>query len=78
VQVVKPIAHFLLLTWLAAILLPAAAQSQRPGGRQQGAGPRVGEPAPDFKLQTKDGQREVQLSSFKGQRPVVLVFGSFT
>jgi allophanate hydrolase subunit 2 len=39
---------------------------------------RVGDAAPDFKLKTKDGSREVQLSSFKGRRPVVLVFGSFT
>ena len=39
---------------------------------------RVGDAAPDFKLKTKDGSREVTLSSFKGKRPVVLVFGSFT
>jgi len=39
---------------------------------------RVGDAAPDFKLKTKDSSREVQLSSFKGKRPVVLVFGSFT
>jgi len=71
-------AYFLLVAWLATIALPAAAQSQRLGDRQRPAGPRVGEPAPDFKLKTKDGQREVRLSSFKGQRPVVLVFGSFT
>ena len=39
---------------------------------------RVGDAAPDFKLKTKDGSREVQLSSFKGKKPVVLIFGSFT
>jgi len=58
--------------------LPAAAQPQRIAGRQQLSGPRIGGQAPDFKLKTKDAKREVQLSGFKGQRPVVLVFGSFT
>lgn len=38
----------------------------------------VGEPAPDFSLQTTDHQDTVQLSSFRGQKPVVLVFGSYT
>lgn len=40
--------------------------------------PRVGEMAPDFTLKTADGKRSVTLSSFRGKRPVVLVFGSFT
>lgn len=39
---------------------------------------RVGDAAPDFKLKTRDGSREVTLSSFKGKRPVVLIFGSYT
>jgi hypothetical protein len=44
----------------------------------------VGEPAPDFVLRTADkkGQpqpiEQVQLSSFHGRQPVVLVFGSYT
>jgi hypothetical protein len=44
----------------------------------------VGDPAPDFVLHTVDktGHRqsgtEVQLSSFRGKQPVVLVFGSYT
>lgn len=40
-------------------------------------GPEVGEPAPDFELPTTDGAR-LSLASFRGKRPVVLVFGSFT
>jgi hypothetical protein len=40
-------------------------------------GPEVGDPAPDFRLQTTSGD-SIQLSSFRGQRPVALVFGSFT
>ncbi len=39
---------------------------------------RVGDPAPDFLLGTYSGKELVQLSSFKGRRPVVLVFGSYT
>ncbi|MBX9878630.1 MAG: redoxin domain-containing protein [Candidatus Obscuribacterales bacterium] len=39
---------------------------------------RIGDAAPDFKLKTKDFTREVELSSFKGKRPVVLIFGSYS
>jgi hypothetical protein len=38
----------------------------------------VGDAAPDFALKTLDGTAEVQLASFRAQRPVVLVFGSYT
>jgi hypothetical protein len=38
----------------------------------------VGEPAPDFNLRTADKRGRVSLSSFRGQKPVVLVFGSYT
>jgi hypothetical protein len=37
----------------------------------------VGQPAPDFKLQTLDKTAHVQLSELRG-KPVVLVFGSYT
>jgi hypothetical protein len=37
-----------------------------------------GDPAPDFTLPTTDHQSHVTLSSFAGQKPVVLVFGSYT
>jgi hypothetical protein len=38
----------------------------------------VGDPAPDFTLPSIDRSARVQLSSFRGRRPVVLVFGSYT
>jgi hypothetical protein len=41
-------------------------------------GPRVGQPAPDFTLTTQDGKTTMSLSQFRGKKPVVLVFGSFT
>src|SRR5437762_11231236 len=37
-----------------------------------------GMPAPDFNLSTLDGKSRVALSSHRGARPVVLVFGSYT
>ena len=39
-----------------------------------------GAPAPDFALPRHDssGRERVTLSSFRGKRPVVLVFGSYT
>jgi hypothetical protein len=38
----------------------------------------VGDAAPDFRLPTLDHKNTVQLASFRGDRPVVLVFGSYT
>jgi hypothetical protein len=37
-----------------------------------------GDEAPDFTLPMQDGGGSVTLSSFRGRRPVVLVFGSYT
>ena len=44
----------------------------------RGGTTRVGEMAPDFDLPTIDRKTRVRLSSFRGKRPVVLVFGSYT
>ena len=38
----------------------------------------VGDPAPDFDLERQDHSGRVRLSGFRGVRPVVLVFGSYT
>lgn len=37
-----------------------------------------GDAAPDFTLSAQDGSRDVSLASHRGERPVVLVFGSYT
>lgn len=42
------------------------------------SGPGVGEEAPDFELRTLEGDKVVKLSDFRGKKPVVLVFGSYT
>src|SRR5580704_19679791 len=38
----------------------------------------VGDMAPDFSLQSPDQTSTFQMSSMRGHRPVVLVFGSYT
>ena len=38
----------------------------------------TGDPAPDFDLPSVDKQSRVRLSAFRGSKPVVLVFGSYT
>jgi AhpC/TSA family len=40
--------------------------------------PKVGEVAPDFELTDYTGTKTVRLSDFRGKKPVVLFFGSFT
>ena len=56
------------------------------GGRRSGAGgpapvktgPAVGTVAPDFTLEPPNGDDKVTLSSFRGDQPVALIFGSYT
>ena len=42
--------------------------------------PQPGEPAPDFELALLGGEPDdkIKLADFKGKKPVVLVFGSYT
>lgn len=47
-------------------------------GRAADNAPKVGAVAPDFTLKSLDGKSETTLSSFKGDKPVVLFFGSYT
>jgi hypothetical protein len=46
--------------------------------RYNAQAPKAGELAPDFTLSDATGANQVQLSSFQGEKPVALVFGSFT
>lgn len=41
-------------------------------------GPKEGENPPDFNLKLMGSDDRVSLSSFKGKRPVALIFGSYT
>ena len=38
----------------------------------------VGDTAPGFSLTTQDQKGKVELTTYRGSRPVVLVFGSYT
>ena len=49
---------------------------QRPSRRPVAL--QVGDIAPTFKLKSLDGKTETDLASFKGKKPVVLIFGSYT
>lgn len=40
--------------------------------------PEVGDEAPDFELERRGGGGTLRLSTFRGSRPVVLIFGSLT
>ena len=40
--------------------------------------PKVGDIAPDFELRDAHGENPVRLSNLLGEKPVALVFGSFT
>jgi hypothetical protein len=61
---------------VAVLLGVTAAEAQDPGIRE--GLPHVGDEAADFTLKTLDGTAEVQLSSYRGECPVALVFGSYT
>ena len=66
---------------LAALAGPSAwagAPKGKGDDRPQEGSLKVGDAAPTFKLKTLDGKAEVQLAAFKGKKPVVLVFGSYT
>jgi hypothetical protein len=67
---------------LIAILAALILAQDRPGdkkGKPPDRAPKVGSEAPNFKLKTLGApDTEVELSSFKDKKPVVLIFGSYT
>ena len=46
--------------------------------KQDKKAPKTGDIAPDFTLFDVTGTKSVTLSDFRGKKPVVLVFGSYT
>ncbi len=68
-------------TFTGLRLVTLAAQERRATRSLQAAadpGPRLNELAPNFTLQDSRTGKEIHLSAFRGNRPVVLVFGSYT
>ena len=77
----------LLLAALVVATSSAAFAQEREGRRgSRGRGrmskddsaPKVGEAAPTFNLKSLNGKHETDLAAFRGKRPVVLFFGSYT
>lgn len=66
-----------LLTVGLAAGLTTAAMLAAPAGRHPER-IRVGDLAPDFTLKSPAGDQTVRLSEFRGVKPVVLIFGSYT
>jgi len=54
------------------------ARSSRLSANESDPGPKVNEPAPDFTLQDSRTGKEVSLHAFRGNGPLVLIFGSYT
>ena len=50
----------------------------RRGRQRQDDAPRIGDIAPVFTLQSPDGESETDISQFQGEKPVILIFGSYT
>lgn len=77
---------FISFILVAAIVTEADAQRRRGRGgnsdrmhkQRKDTAPKVGDTAPTFTLQAHDGKSETSLASFKGEKPVVLFFGSYT
>lgn len=68
------------IVWLVLIAFGATA-SLMAGPAQAGRHPetlRQGDVAPDFTLRSPDKQQTVKLGDFRGEKPVVLIFGSYT
>lgn len=50
----------------------------RGSGRPPDKGPKVGDIAPKFRLMSLDGKKETDLETYRGKKPVVLFFGSYS
>ena len=50
----------------------------REGMMRDDNAPKVGDAAPVFTIKSLDGKSETDLASFKGKKPVLLFFGSYT
>lgn len=58
--------------------LAQSGESQRGQQRREDDAPKAGMMAPTFKLKSLDGKSEFELESYRGKRPVILFFGSYT
>ena len=59
-------------------LTDVARQAMEAAVQRDEMGPHAGDVPPDFNLKLIGSEDRVRLSSFKGQKPVALIFGSYT
>jgi hypothetical protein len=69
--------------WMIAATLALASQEGRRNRVEQGEGIEPGKPAANFKLKKLKAKPDektevVELASFAGKKPVLLIFGSYT
>jgi hypothetical protein len=69
---------FTMFVWAVLPRQSRAWQTEDRRSSGDGGGTEVGEMAPTFTLMSLDGKGETDLASFRGKRPVVLFFGSYT
>ena len=72
--------HLLIVSSIVFWATGCASTKGRKGRRHRrpDRAPALATQAPNFTLKTLNGEREVELASFRGTKPVVLVFGSYT
>ena len=61
-----------------ALVASVAFAQDKPASVKKASAPRVGDVAATFKLKSLDGKSETDLASFRGKKPVILFFGSYT
>lgn len=62
---------------VAAAAVPGFAQRSA-GSAARSEAPQAGQPAPEVTLRKLDSDQTVKLSQFRGKKPVLLIFGSYT
>lgn len=68
----------LLCLCLVFVVGPLAAAPSGASVKRQRDTTKAGDMAPDFSLKTLDGTETIRLADFRGKKPVVLIFGSYT
>lgn len=63
---------------LAAVAVTAQERPSRARGNREDGALKVGQMAPTFSLNSPDGKQAFTLKDFRGKRPVILFFGSYT
>ncbi len=77
-EMCRPPAQFAAFMARLPMILMMAGPFETMWNSARGGTLQPGDIAPDFRLKTRDGSGEVSLASFRGSRPVVLIFGSYT